>query len=231
MDPDTIRHIAPLPFCPDAVIFDLDGLMLDSERAAIQCYQEVSRQLATSIEPDFWLQIVGLGDVATRERLITRLGVETAQQLIEQTKDCSIKNIENGIPRREGIIALLDFLMARNVPIAVATSSRTPIAQRKLDSADLLWRFPIVCTASDVKETKPAPDIYRLAAQRLNVSAPRCVVLEDSPTGVRAALAAEMTPIQVPDLIAPAPEVRAWGHRIVNSLAEAQRLLEAVFPT
>lgn len=226
-----MNAIIPLPFCPDAVIFDLDGLMLDSERAAIQCYQDVSRQLGTPIEPEFWLQIVGLGDVATRERLVARLGVATTEQLIDQTRQCSFKNIENGILRREGILELLDFLMARNVPIAVATSSRTPQAQRKLDGADLLWRFPIVCTASDVQQTKPAPDIYLLAAQRLNVDAQRCVVLEDSPTGVRAALAAQMTPIQVPDLIAPTAEVRRWGHRIVPDLAHAQRLLEAVFKT
>ena len=226
-----MNALAPLPFCPDAVIFDLDGLMLDSERAAIQCYQDVSHQLGISTEPDFWLQIVGQGDVATRERLAARFGVAMTEQLIDQMRQCSLQNLENGIPRRKGILELLDFLMARNVPIAVATSSRTPQAQRKLDGADLLWRFPIVCTASDVQQTKPAPDIYLLAAQRLSVSAQRCVVLEDSPTGVRAALDAQMIAIQVPDLIAPTAKVRGWGHRIVPDLAHAQRLLEAVFQT
>ena len=92
--------------------------------------------------------------------------------------------------------------------------------------ANLLRRFDTVCTSSDVAHPKPAPDIYLLAANRLRVEPGQCLVLEDSPTGVRAALAAGMTPIQVPDLLAPDEEVRALGHRIVASLADAQRLLE-----
>jgi len=78
-----------------------------------------------------------------------------------------------------------------------------------------------------VPKPKPAPDVYLLAASTLGVEPSRCLVLEDSPTGVRAALAAGMTPIQVPDLLEPDEEVRALRHRIVDSLGDAQRLLEA----
>ena len=85
----------------------------------------------------------------------------------------------------------------------------------------------MVCTSSDVAQPKPAPDVYLLAAERLRVAPSHCLVLEDSPTGVRAALAAGMTAVQVPDLLAPDDAVRALGHRIVDSLEEAQGLLAA----
>ncbi|RBG44938.1 HAD family phosphatase, partial [Xanthomonas oryzae pv. oryzae] len=80
---------------------------------------------------------------------------------------------------------------------------------------------------SDVVHPKPAPDIYLLAARALAVDPTLCLVLEDSPIGVRAALAAGMTPIQIPDLLEPDAAVRALGHRILPSLGDAQRLLEA----
>lgn len=98
---------------------------------------------------------------------------------------------------------------------------------RKLAAADLLPYFDVVCTSSDVAAPKPAPDVYLLAASKLGVDPARCLVLEDSPTGVRAALAAGMTPIQVPDMLVPDDAARALGHRIVGSLGDAQRLLEA----
>jgi beta-phosphoglucomutase-like phosphatase (HAD superfamily) len=81
-------------------------------------------------------------------------------------------------------------------------------------------------TGSDVVHSKPAPDIYLLAAERLGVAPEHCVVLEDSVPGVRAALAAGMTPIQVPDLVVPDDTARALGHRIVDSLVQARTLIE-----
>ena len=132
-----------------------------------------------------------------------------------------------GVPHRPGIVELLDWLEARDIPRAVATSTKRPLALRKLRAARLLDRFDAVCTSSDVAQPKPAPDVYLLAAERLGVAPADCLVLEDSPTGVRAALAAGMTPVQVPDMLLPDGEVRALRHRIVGSLGEAQRLLEA----
>ena len=76
-----------------------------------------------------------------------------------------------------------------------------------------------------IAEAKPAPDVYLLAAERLGVAPSQCLVLEDSPTGVRAALAAGMTVVQVPDLLAPDAQVRALGHRIVESLEVARGLI------
>jgi beta-phosphoglucomutase-like phosphatase (HAD superfamily) len=111
----------------------------------------------------------------------------------------------------------------------VVTSTRRERALQKLGRCGLLSHFDTVVTGSDVTNPKPAPDIYLLAAERLCVSPARCVVLEDSVPGVRAALAAGMTPIQVPDLVVPDETARALGHRIVDSLLHARELIAAAF--
>ncbi|HEY4556080.1 MAG TPA: HAD family hydrolase, partial [Lysobacter sp.] len=90
----------------------------------------------------------------------------------------------------------------------------------------LLRHFDTVLTGSDIEHPKPAPDIYLLAARTLRVEPARCLVLEDSVPGVRAALAAGMDVVQVPDLVVPDHEALALGHRVVASLADAHRLIE-----
>ncbi|MEA9787970.1 HAD family phosphatase [Xanthomonas campestris pv. raphani] len=217
----------PLPFWPQAVIFDMDGLMLDSERAITACLAQAADEHGLQIEPAFWLRMVGTGDAACRRLLGERIGTTAMEHVLARCQGLYDAAVSAGIAHRPGIIALLEFLNAHGMPRAVATSTQRPLALRKLAASDLLWRFDAVCTASDVAHPKPAPDIYLLAARTLGVDPAQCLVLEDSPTGVRAALAAGMTPIQVPDLLAPDAEVRALGHRIVASLRDAQTLLEA----
>jgi HAD superfamily hydrolase (TIGR01509 family) len=217
---------APLPFLPQAVIFDMDGLMLDSERAITRCLAQASDECEAGIEPEYWLRMVGKGDAACRAMLGERIGDGPAQALLARCHALYHTVVEAGVPLRPGILELLDLLVERRIPRAVATSTRRPLALRKLEAADLLRRFEVICTSTDVQHPKPAPDIYLLAAAQLGVEPTQCLVLEDSPTGVRAALAAGMTPIQVPDLLAPDAEVRALGHRIVDSLVDARKLLE-----
>ena len=189
--------IAALPFLPEAVIFDMDGLMIDSERVSLACWSQAARELALPFTDDFWLGMVGLGD-----------------------RDC-----EQGLPLRPGIVEILQLLQAHGIPRAVATSTRQPRASRKLAATGLLAYFDHVVTSSDVAHPKPAPDIYLLAAQKLGKDPARCLALEDSPAGIRAAVGAGMTAIQVPDLVHPDADLRALGHRIVESLADAHALL------
>ncbi|RRN59117.1 HAD family phosphatase [Pseudoxanthomonas sp. SGNA-20] len=221
--------LAPLPFAPEAVLFDMDGLMLDSERAITRCYARAAAALGHDLPEDYWLQMVGTGDAACRAMLVERLGQAQADALLQRSGAEYSAMVDAGIPHRPGILALLQWLQERGVPRAVATSTRNPLASHKLRQAGLLPYFPVVCTASDVAHPKPAPDVYLLAASRLGVEPARCLVLEDSPAGVRAALAAGMTPIQVPDLVAPDAATRALGHRIAASLEQVLPLLQAVF--
>ena len=219
--------IPPLPFLPEAVVFDMDGLMLDSERAINECMARAASDLGHDLPASLWLQMIGGGDGLCRRLLTDRIGADATVELLARAEAMYDVVADAGIDHRPGIVDLLDWLVARGIPRAVATSTRRPLAMRKLAAAGLLPYFAAVATSSDVAAQKPAPDVYLLAASKLGVAPARCLVLEDSPTGVRAALAAGMTPVQVPDMLVPDDAARALGHRIVASLGDAQRLLEA----
>ena len=222
-----MNAVVPLPFRPEAVVFDMDGLMLDSERAINACMARASRELGHDLPDSLWLQMIGGGDGLCRRLLSERIGDDATGELLARAQAMYDVVADAGIDHRPGIVDLLDWLVARGIPRAVATSTRRPLAIRKLAAAGLLPYFDAVCTSSDVAAPKPAPDVYLLAASKLGIEPARCLVLEDSPTGVRAALAAGMTPVQVPDLLEPDDAARALGHRIVASLGDAQRLLAA----
>jgi HAD superfamily hydrolase (TIGR01509 family) len=220
---------ARLPFVPEAVIFDMDGLMLDSERAIIGCLAEAARELGHDLPEVLWLSMVGHSEAVCRHLLDEAIGEAQRERVLQRSHVLYEAVVAAGVPHRPGIIEMLDFLDSRRIPRAVATSTRRPLALRKLDAAGLLPRFDAICTSSDVEHPKPAPDVYLLAARSLGIDPRRCLVLEDSPTGVRAALAAGMHPIQIPDLLEPDDAVRALGHTILPSLDDARMLLEQRF--
>jgi len=217
--------IAALPFLPDAVIFDMDGLMIDSERVSIACWSQAAQELGLPIEDGFWLRLVGLGDRDCERLLLQHIEAGQVAALFARCHDLYEARTHAGLPLRPGIMELLQLLREHDIPRAVATSTRQPRASRKLAASGLLAFFDVVVTSSDVAYPKPAPDIYLLAARKLGKEAARCLALEDSPAGIRAAVGAGMTAIQVPDLVHPDEDLRALGHRIVGSLVDAHALL------
>ena len=219
---------APLPFAPRAVCFDMDGLMLDSERVLLECWRETAHAHGAAVDDALWLAMVGLHEAACRTLLHEALGAAAGDALRADAEARYARRVASGLPLKPGVFALLDLLAARGIPRAVVTSTRRERALVKLQTAALLPHFSAVVAGGDVASPKPAPDPYLLAAERLGVAAGHCLVLEDSAPGVRAALAAGMTPIQVPDLVPPDATTRALGHRVVDSLHDAHALLLAV---
>ena len=219
--------VRALPRLPRAVLFDMDGLMLDSEREAQACLSRATVEQQQALTADDLMALVGKDELASRTYLAARLGPDRASALLTRSRALYVEAVARGIPQRPGVLALLRWLAGHGIARAVGTSTQRPLALRKLEIAGLLPYFDTVVTASDVAQAKPAPDIYLLAAARLGMDPADCLVLEDSPIGVRAAFAAGIRVIQVPDLLAPDDALRGLGHRIVASLGEVQQLLEA----
>ena len=130
------------------------------------------------------------------------------------------------MPHKPGLVTFLEYLHARRVPRAVATSTATAIATDLLERAGVRHHFTVIVGGDQVERGKPAPDIFLAAATRLGSPPDECLVLEDSGPGIRAAAAAGMRPILVPDRSEPAPEVRQLAYAVVGSLADAQSVIE-----
>ena len=223
-----IPPAAAIGFVPQAVLFDMDGLMIDSERALLETWREAARAEAIDADDALWLGMVGVHERSCFAMLVDAYGEDAATRLRDANDRLYAERVAAGLPCKHGLFELLDLLEAHAIPKAVATSTPRERALTKLAACGLLPRFPVVITGSDVEHPKPAPDIYLLAARELGVDPAQCLVLEDSEPGVRAALAAGATPIQVPDLVAPGEALRAFGHRIVASLEQARELLAVV---
>ena len=124
------------------------------------------------------------------------------------------------IPVKKGVIQLLQWLQANNIPMAVATSTHKELAITKLKLAGLFDYFQLICNGCEVVNGKPSPDIFLLAAERLNIDPKRCLAFEDSSNGVRSAISAGCQVYQVPDLVIPCGNISALGHTICDSLEE-----------
>lgn len=216
----------PLPFAPRAVLFDMDGLILDSERALLACWRQANDELDAGLDDAFWLSMVGIHDAACHAMLHARLSAALADALIGRANALYEQRVAVGLPLKTGLTALLDWLDAQGLPRAIATSTRRARAEAKLRAAGVRGRFHALVGGDEVAQPKPAPDVYLRAADALGVAPQDCLVLEDSLPGVRAALAAGALPVQVPDLVAPGP---AAAHRVARDLGEALTLLRNTF--
>jgi HAD superfamily hydrolase (TIGR01509 family) len=200
----------------DAVVFDLDGTLIDTESLCNVAGVEACANLGFPLSMAFFESLAGIDD-RTRARLIEEhVGqpVEFAAFLAEWDRLCTLR-FAQGIPLKAGAVELLDALDSAGVPVALATSSRRGPAEEKLAAIGLRHHFRTVVTFDDVAAPKPAPDPYLLAAERLGVAPARCLAFEDSETGARAAHAAGMTVVQVPDLH---PTRGAHAHHVAETL-------------
>lgn len=205
-----------------AAIFDMDGLLLDSERICMDCFLEAGRHIGYAIDPEVYLSCVGTNEARTKAILIEGHGDDFPFEAITALwrKRYLEEILENAIPLKAGAEALLEAIVASGTPLALATSTAYELARIKLKNAGLADYFDYVVGGDQVSQGKPDPEIYLRAASGLKVSPLDCIAFEDSENGVLAALAANMSVVQVPDLVEPSLALRSRGHRVLTSLLD-----------
>ncbi len=186
---------------PAAVLFDMDGLLLDTERIAREASRVTAHAFGCVISDALALRMIGLGSDELGRIFIAELGADFPFAEYQQMWNATYREmLAAGIPVRPGVIEALTALRAHGLSAAVATSTHTPHARHKLAQAGILAHFDVVVGRDAVIRGKPAPDIYLHAADRLGVNAAHCWAFEDSLPGLTAAVASGARTHWVPDL-------------------------------
>jgi HAD superfamily hydrolase (TIGR01509 family) len=210
-----------------AILFDMDGLMIDTERMAQRAWQQAGAEFGFTLPDALYLQAVGRTAKATEALFRAGLGADFPFEAVYARKQHYLYTAidEEGIPTKKGLMELLDLVDQQGLVKAVATSTARVLAIKKLTAARLLHRFATMVCGDEVVQGKPAPDIFLAAAAKLGTAPANCLVLEDSSAGIQAAHAAGMRAVWVPDLIQPSPEITPLAHCVVHDLHEVCTLI------
>jgi HAD superfamily hydrolase (TIGR01509 family) len=220
----------PTPFFR-AAIFDMDGLLLDSERPIRDAWLQASRELGAPLDPLQYLEVVGCNETDSRALLQRRLGPACSYDAVRERATALLAEVlaARGYGVKAGVVSLLQALRERGVPCVVASSTHRAEVEYRLRQALLAPFFSGFNGGDEVTRGKPHPDLFLLAAQRLQQAPSDCLVFEDSEHGARGALAAGMGVVIVPDLKTPSADARAASLAVLESLHDAQAQLDTWF--
>lgn len=206
----------------DAVIFDMDGTLLDTEAAFKAVAYEVCTELGFEMTDLIHAGMVGSSHEATARLLTGAFGAGFSHAVFQEKCRAAMRvRMAEAVPIKPGAAELVAALRELDIPMAVATSSHATHAVPHLTTAGVISYFDAIVTREDVTNPKPHPEPYLMAAERLRVAPAHCIAFEDSHLGVRAAHAAGMRTVMVPDLVHPTEEIAALCVAVLESLAHA----------
>jgi HAD superfamily hydrolase (TIGR01509 family) len=214
----------------EAVVFDMDGLLLDSESLARKAILLAGQELDLGLTEEFCALLIGVPADGNRRLLLEHYGKDAPADALfaKATQKLQALIDEGALRLKPGVTELLDELDRAGLPRGVATSSDRKKALHHLERVGIADRFPVIVTRDDVARGKPHPDLFLRAAQAIGTPPRRCLALEDSYNGVRAAHAAGMPVIMVPDLLPPTEEMHQRCLAIVQDLHGVKAILLAL---
>ena len=212
----------------DAVIFDMDGVLIDSERRSFECYQEVFKEYDYKIDEKFYVKFIGRNVDGIKAVMQEEYGDDFPFDEIYKKKSKLSLELTNkyGVKIKPGVHELLDYLNKENYKIAVATSTRRERALELLEESKIKEKVNYVICGDQVENSKPNPEIFLKAAKGLDIKPENCMVIEDSDAGITAAHAAKMIGIHVPDMKFLEDENKDLAFKILGSLSEVKEYLD-----
>jgi HAD superfamily hydrolase (TIGR01509 family) len=215
-----------LPRAPAAIIFDMDGLLFDTETLYQEAILLAAAEGGHEIAVDVFNRTVGLPWAESRALLLSHFGEAFRVDEFQATWVRHFWVIaETRLALKPGALELLDTLDQFRLPRAIATSSSRRTVERHLTAHNLMGRFEEIVAHGDYDRGKPAPDPFLKAAERLGVEPRLCLALEDSHNGIRSASSAGMMTVMVPDLLEPTDEIRALCILVARDLHDVRRLI------
>lgn len=202
--------------------FDMDGLMLDSERLTFESWQKVMDNHGFDYSFEVYKQTVGRRTTETAQFYSEKYGERFDYKPLREEANAHFRQYveENGMPVKKGLFKLLDFLKANGIKTAVATSTSSQSAYPMLKKAGVYDYFDELVCGDSVTHGKPHPEVFLTAAKRLGLDPCDCIGLEDSINGIKSAYSAGMKAIMVPDLIEPTEEIKPMITVLCKDLGE-----------
>ncbi|MGN0482164.1 MAG: HAD family hydrolase [Lachnospiraceae bacterium] len=211
----------------DTVIFDMDGVIFDSEQIVLDSWRKVAEEFEIPNIEKTARKLIGLTYQAARDVFSKAYeGAYDFDELKPHTSKYYYAYVKkNGLPLKKGIRELLSYLRENGYRTAVASSTRIEVVKKEIADAGLTEYFDRLVGGDMLKRSKPAPDIFLMAAKQLQAQPKNCYVIEDSYNGIRAASAAGMIPLMVPDLLPKTEEMEQMAEGIFEDLLQVMRFL------
>lgn len=206
-------------------IFDMDGLLFDTERMYRDSWKQSAQQFGLVHNPDFPRAVCGSSGAHMREIILQYYPQVDAKAFAD---DCILRverELETHVPEKTGVRDILQYFKQHGVRVAVASSSKRATVLHNLKQADILSYFDAVVSGDQVTHGKPAPDIFLLAAQQIGCEPENCYVFEDGTNGIRAGATAGCTTIMIPDLTPPNAQLEQLCAGIYSSLSDAMNAI------
>lgn len=214
----------------NAVIFDMDGVIFDTERVYMNIWIKVYKEHNFEMTPEIYKTLIGRDKPSLIKILSERYG--SRYDGIEMFEECEAhlkKAIDSGeVPVKEGALELFDYLKNKGFKMAIATSSPRTKLDMQLKIHDLEKVFDAIICADDVTKSKPDPEIFLVAAKKLNADVDECIVIEDSPAGIKAAYNAGITAIHVEDLVKADDEIKRCSVEQFHSLIDVKEYISTL---
>lgn len=213
-----------------AIIFDMDGLMIDSERVTFEGYQEMLKKMNLTMSEDFYITLLGKPIKGIYQRFYDVYGQDfPIESVIKDVHQYMAERFEKeGVPLKKGLIPLLEYLKAHHYKTIVATSSNRDRVDNILQSADIEKYFDDSICGDEVTKGKPNPEVFLKSCQKLGVNVDEAIVLEDSEAGIQASHAANIKVICIPDMKYPEPEFVEKTYKIFKDLDEVKDFLQTL---
>lgn len=209
----------------EAVVFDMDGVIFDSEALVIRTWKIVAEKYGFLDVEQVCRKCLGTNAAATRRIFLDFYGEDFPydEYKAEMSALFHLEAEGGKLPKKPGVCELLRYLKTKGVKIGLATSTRKQVVLKELREGGILSFFDVIVCGDMVKKSKPDPDIYLEACSRLHVKPSDCFAIEDSYNGIRAACRAGMKAIMVPDLAEPTEEMEKLAEKILPSLFEVEK--------
>ena len=210
-----------------AVIFDMDGTMLDTEHVKEEGLKYVGESLNVKIDDQTLTQIRGTNNKRLKEILCNKFEGLNVEKLLETREKYVEKYFENNpIEPKKGLLELLEFLKNHDYKMAVASSSNLEVIKKYLKKVGVFDYFDVIIGGDIVTKGKPDPEIYSKCIEQLNLSKEECIGVEDTANGVLSIHRAGMKPIMIPDLEEPSKEIENLVYAKLESLSDVIPLLK-----